>query len=75
MRLASEAAPVSSLPIVLMVPQPVNQIELTKTPHLTKVQDLRMCISFRFAAIKKISPSKWLTSFDPYHQIHHTKRI
>jgi hypothetical protein len=44
------------LPIVLMVPQPVNQIELAKTPHFTQVQDLRMCISFRFATFEQLDP-------------------
>jgi hypothetical protein len=45
MRPASPAAPVSSLPIVLMVPQPVNQIELAKTAHFIQVKDLRIVFS------------------------------
>ena len=42
MRLASEPAPDSSLPRVLMVPQPVNQIELASTTHFIHVKDLRI---------------------------------
>jgi hypothetical protein len=45
MRPASAAAPVSSLPMVLMVPQPVNQIELAKTAHFSNVNDLRIFYS------------------------------
>jgi hypothetical protein len=45
MRPASAAAPVSSLPMVLMVPQPVNQIELAKTAHFSHVKDLRIVFS------------------------------
>jgi hypothetical protein len=44
MRLASEPAPDSNLPRVLMVPQPVNQIELAKTAHFIHVKDLRIDI-------------------------------
>jgi hypothetical protein len=42
MRLASAPAPDSSLPRVLMVPQPVNQIELANTAHFIHVKDLRI---------------------------------
>jgi hypothetical protein len=58
-----------------MVPQPVNQTELAKTPHFTQVQDLRMCISFRFAAIKQGIAAHATTPFDLNHPGYRQKLI
>jgi hypothetical protein len=49
MRLASAPAPDSSLPRVLIVPQPVSQIELANTAHLSHVNDVRIVFSCRHA--------------------------
>jgi hypothetical protein len=58
-----------------MVPQPVNQTELAKTPHFTQVQDLRMCISFRFAAFKRGVIARALIPFDTNHPGYRRKLI
>jgi hypothetical protein len=58
-----------------MVPQPVSQTELAKTPHFTQVQDLRMCISFRIAAIKRDALAHARTPFDLNHPGYRQKLI